>query len=377
MNVMSVARGLLTQQLWFPINWFTRKREPQRCTSANFVIMRLQSKGSWTATSWLCTVRISLTYVWSVERVFAIRQNWGNTCEPTLGRNPTSASTVTISQQMPPTSKPTWRQSTAKICHSSVRTVWWHSRMPKNCRSMRPFIRDTKPTRVHIAITEVPTPVIWSAILFQSTLRTILTSARCVTRVFIDPRSSRNTCQLTRVKNCTNVGTVTLKLQIHLFLADIFYQSTPRICRSDVNVAKKAFVNRLSSRSIWRPTVAKKVYQCEYCEYSTTDASGFKRHVISIHTKDYPHRCDYCKKGFRRPSEKNQHISRHHKDAVLVEGLAWTTFNLSASFTFVVQKRNICVLSLLMTWKLKFMLITELTILSIVVCHGLELQLNM
>ncbi|XP_028935710.1 zinc finger X-chromosomal protein isoform X2 [Ornithorhynchus anatinus] len=58
----------------------------------------------------------------------------------------------------------------------------------------------------------------------------------------------------------------------------------------------------------------RKVYQCEYCEYSTTDASGFKRHVISIHTKDYPHRCDFCKKGFRRPSEKNQHIMRHHKD---------------------------------------------------------------
>ncbi|XP_075428981.1 zinc finger protein 711 isoform X3 [Ascaphus truei] len=61
----------------------------------------------------------------------------------------------------------------------------------------------------------------------------------------------------------------------------------------------------------------KKVYQCQYCEYSTTDASGFKRHVISIHTKDYPHRCDYCKKGFRRPSEKNQHILRHHKEAVI------------------------------------------------------------
>ncbi|XP_066106220.1 zinc finger X-chromosomal protein-like isoform X3 [Saccopteryx bilineata] len=58
----------------------------------------------------------------------------------------------------------------------------------------------------------------------------------------------------------------------------------------------------------------KKVYQCEYCEYSTTDASGFKRHVISIHTKDYPHCCEYCKKGFRRPSEKNQHIMRHHKE---------------------------------------------------------------
>ncbi|XP_028923656.1 zinc finger protein 711 isoform X2 [Ornithorhynchus anatinus] len=60
----------------------------------------------------------------------------------------------------------------------------------------------------------------------------------------------------------------------------------------------------------------RKVYQCQYCDYSTADASGFKRHVISIHTKDYPHRCEYCRKGFRRPSEKNQHIMRHHREAV-------------------------------------------------------------
>ncbi|CAB1421247.1 unnamed protein product [Pleuronectes platessa] len=58
----------------------------------------------------------------------------------------------------------------------------------------------------------------------------------------------------------------------------------------------------------------RRIYQCQYCDYSTGDASGFKRHVISIHTKDYPHRCEICSKGFRRPSEKNQHIVRHHKD---------------------------------------------------------------
>ncbi|XP_077962874.1 zinc finger Y-chromosomal protein isoform X4 [Gasterosteus aculeatus] len=58
----------------------------------------------------------------------------------------------------------------------------------------------------------------------------------------------------------------------------------------------------------------RRIYQCQYCDYSTGDASGFKRHVISIHTKDYPHRCEICSKGFRRPSEKNQHILRHHKD---------------------------------------------------------------
>ncbi|XP_062331725.1 zinc finger protein 711-like isoform X2 [Osmerus eperlanus] len=61
----------------------------------------------------------------------------------------------------------------------------------------------------------------------------------------------------------------------------------------------------------------RKVYQCQYCEYNSTDASGFKRHVISIHTKEYPHRCDYCLKGFRRPSEKSQHIARHHKDMLM------------------------------------------------------------
>ncbi|XP_041692570.2 zinc finger protein 711-like isoform X1 [Coregonus clupeaformis] len=61
----------------------------------------------------------------------------------------------------------------------------------------------------------------------------------------------------------------------------------------------------------------RKVYQCQYCEYNSPDASGFKRHVISIHTKEYPHCCGYCSKGFRRPSEKSQHIARHHKDMLM------------------------------------------------------------
>ncbi|XP_044297450.1 zinc finger X-chromosomal protein isoform X3 [Varanus komodoensis] len=77
---------------------------------------------------------------------------------------------------------------------------------------------------------------------------------------------------------------------------------------------KKGFKLQMELKKHMKTHSGRKVYQCEYCEYSTTDASGFKRHVISIHTKDYPHRCDFCKKGFRRPSEKNQHIMRHHKD---------------------------------------------------------------
>ncbi|TRZ03827.1 hypothetical protein DNTS_014945 [Danionella cerebrum] len=84
---------------------------------------------------------------------------------------------------------------------------------------------------------------------------------------------------------------------------------------------KKAFIlgahgskKILGATSLSKGHRERRVYQCQYCDYSTGDASGFKRHVISIHTKDYPHRCDFCSKGFRRPSEKNQHIMRHHKD---------------------------------------------------------------
>uniref|UniRef100_A0A8C9B7A8 C2H2-type domain-containing protein n=1 Tax=Prolemur simus TaxID=1328070 RepID=A0A8C9B7A8_PROSS len=80
---------------------------------------------------------------------------------------------------------------------------------------------------------------------------------------------------------------------------------------------RKGFRQQNELKKHMKTHSGRKVYQCEYCDYSTTDASGFKRHVISIHTKDYPHRCEYCKKGFRRPSEKNQHITRHHKEVSL------------------------------------------------------------
>ncbi|KAF4026933.1 hypothetical protein G4228_018944 [Cervus hanglu yarkandensis] len=80
---------------------------------------------------------------------------------------------------------------------------------------------------------------------------------------------------------------------------------------------KRGFRQQNELKKHMKTHTGRKIYQCEYCEYSTTDASGFKRHVISIHTKDYPHRCEFCKKGFRRPSEKNQHIMRHHKEALI------------------------------------------------------------
>uniref|UniRef100_A0A8C1ZK41 Zinc finger protein X-linked n=1 Tax=Cyprinus carpio TaxID=7962 RepID=A0A8C1ZK41_CYPCA len=57
-----------------------------------------------------------------------------------------------------------------------------------------------------------------------------------------------------------------------------------------------------------------KTHQSSHCDHKSSNSIDLKRHIISVHTKDYPHRCDFCSKGSRRPSEKNQHIMRHHKD---------------------------------------------------------------
>ncbi|XP_019901652.1 zinc finger protein 711 isoform X1 [Esox lucius] len=80
---------------------------------------------------------------------------------------------------------------------------------------------------------------------------------------------------------------------------------------------RRAFRHPTELKKHMKTHSGRKVYQCQYCEYNSSDASGFKRHVISIHTKEYPHCCDYCPKGFRRPSEKSQHIARHHKDMLM------------------------------------------------------------
>uniref|UniRef100_A0A8C4R0R6 C2H2-type domain-containing protein n=1 Tax=Eptatretus burgeri TaxID=7764 RepID=A0A8C4R0R6_EPTBU len=82
----------------------------------------------------------------------------------------------------------------------------------------------------------------------------------------------------------------------------------PHQCRR----CKKSFKLQTELKKHMKYHSGKKVYQCEFCDYHTMDASGYKRHVISMHTKDYPHRCPVCEKGFRRPSEQRQHLLRTH-----------------------------------------------------------------
>ncbi|XP_075924701.1 uncharacterized protein LOC116944317 isoform X1 [Petromyzon marinus] len=81
---------------------------------------------------------------------------------------------------------------------------------------------------------------------------------------------------------------------------------------------KKGFKQQSELKKHMKSHTGKKVYQCEYCDYSTMDASGFKRHVVSIHTKAYPHRCQFCHKGFRRPSEKQHHVLKNHKEHIVM-----------------------------------------------------------
>ncbi|XP_075815100.1 zinc finger Y-chromosomal protein-like isoform X2 [Microtus pennsylvanicus] len=114
-----------------------------------------------------------------------------------------------------------------------------------------------------------------------------------------------------KCKHCDFKGLDLLVLSHHI--VSVHTVNVPFMCKR----CKRGFQQQCELQNHMKTHSGRKVYQCEYCEYSTTDASGFKRHVISIHTKDYPHCCEYCKKGFRRPSEKNQHILRHHKEVNL------------------------------------------------------------
>ncbi|KAI3351870.1 hypothetical protein L3Q82_020700 [Scortum barcoo] len=59
-----------------------------------------------------------------------------------------------------------------------------------------------------------------------------------------------------------------------------------------------------------------KTHQCPHCEHKSTNSSDLKRHIISVHTKDFPHQCDVCEKGFHRPSELKKHAETHKGNKV-------------------------------------------------------------
>ncbi|XP_078736138.1 zinc finger Y-chromosomal protein-like [Lampetra fluviatilis] len=52
-------------------------------------------------------------------------------------------------------------------------------------------------------------------------------------------------------------------------------------------------------------------FHCYHCGHVSFNSNALKRHVISMHTKDFPHTCAVCGKGFHLPSTLRKHAARH------------------------------------------------------------------
>ncbi|CAN8022340.1 unnamed protein product, partial [Ixodes persulcatus] len=55
-----------------------------------------------------------------------------------------------------------------------------------------------------------------------------------------------------------------------------------------------------------------KVYSCDLCAFRTSDSSSVKKHVIAMHTKEFPHTCERCGKGFVAPYALRAHLAEKH-----------------------------------------------------------------
>ncbi|KAG0424509.1 hypothetical protein HPB47_028273 [Ixodes persulcatus] len=55
-----------------------------------------------------------------------------------------------------------------------------------------------------------------------------------------------------------------------------------------------------------------KPYACHLCGYRASQLSSVKTHVILAHSKEYPHKCGDCGKGFLLPCQLRSHMRRQH-----------------------------------------------------------------
>ena len=62
-------------------------------------------------------------------------------------------------------------------------------------------------------------------------------------------------------------------------------------------------------------------YACSICPARFTNTPNLNRHVISIHTHDYKHRCSRCGKGFHIRTELHRHTRTHDSDGSMGQDL--------------------------------------------------------
>ncbi|XP_077558084.1 uncharacterized protein LOC144173606 [Haemaphysalis longicornis] len=57
--------------------------------------------------------------------------------------------------------------------------------------------------------------------------------------------------------------------------------------------------------------VRRRILQCPYCPFVSRFESAIRRHQLR-HTKERPHRCDFCPQSFQRRYQLTQHLLTRH-----------------------------------------------------------------
>lgn len=74
----------------------------------------------------------------------------------------------------------------------------------------------------------------------------------------------------------------------------------------------KAFARSDHLKTHERTHTLDKPFPCRYCDKRFTQSSILSEHVITIHTREFPHVCEICHKGYLRPGHLRSHYDKKH-----------------------------------------------------------------